>query len=306
MPPELPKTSPNQLVVYKLQQMAARDPTLSELMKNVASGTASAESIASFQEIITRVKASIFQPQLTRPAKLDARAPAYTRPASRAIMLAFEFDESPAERYLVPKRSIIEHDAATDSVYLSFVYSHEESSQWSPVTMRFNGVPYRVFQTIERCVRRPEIVRYYMQDVMQRKTREEYMHVWLQIEKHDEVLLNLIKRQAPPMLAPPAAVKRAPKPRRTRGPYLYSPAEPATAPPRPRALASNERALLTGQPLRVRPMCKSDVAAPLVQAPLARPALRLPDPSSIRFGPNGLPPLPPSMQSANARVTPNT
>ncbi|GMM53331.1 hypothetical protein DASB73_042940 [Starmerella bacillaris] len=327
-------SSPNQLVVYKLQQMAARDSTLSELMKNVASGTASPESIANFQEIIARVKSSIviqmrepknaYRPEVAKPPTYQQRT------NLRAIMLAIEFDESPTDRFLLPKRSILEH-VNSDDVYMSFL--HVADGKYSPVTFKFHNIPLRIFQTMERCVRKPEVVSFYMEEAMKLNKRAESMKIWFQIEKNDEILVDMIKKSSPPSIVQHVALKKPTKPRKPRQPtpqYLqFQQMQMQQQQMRARSLQQSgtpvasmpnmqysapislpKAKLVNGSPLRTLPMFKTaglnvSPAQPFIQSPsfLYRnpnisSSLALPDPRSIQIGPHGFPPLPMSMRSS--------
>lgn len=312
-PPEAERAPPpNQLVVYRLQQMAAQDPSLSELMRLVASGSADPASIAKFQDVINQVKASVASSQLTVQTKEGSpkkgsknprpQVVFQPRPSSKAIMLAIEFDESPFERYLLPKRSIIEFIPEKDEVLWSFlhVYNPNESESkpakkdqqpvYTPVTAVFHQVPVRIAQTLERCVRKPEVVRYYMEETMRNADRAQPWNLWFRIEKNDEVLADLIRKMPIPMMPPPAIPKKPMKQRKQRAPTVHQIQQQQFMQQQQQFhmymmwLAKVKQ----GQPLPVPPMMAQRRAEPLIQPPsfLMRPMMGMPLMRPV-YGPPG-------------------
>lgn len=81
--------------------MAARDPSLAELMRHVATGRAEPDAVSRFQGYINRARAmdvvSVRRPTTYEPL-----------PPPKGTMLAFEFDENANDRFLLPKKSILE------------------------------------------------------------------------------------------------------------------------------------------------------------------------------------------------------
>ncbi|KNC32724.1 hypothetical protein FF38_13799 [Lucilia cuprina] len=116
--------------------------------------------------------------------------PKYT---SRAIMLAIEFDENPNDRFYLPKHSILEYIDSTHEVLWSFI--HLNDNIYTPVTFKFGGIPRGVYEIMAKCIRPKDIVQYKMKQVLSQYKRSEYMNIWFQIEKQDEILIDLIRKE---------------------------------------------------------------------------------------------------------------
>lgn len=295
-----PGPKPNQGVVQLLQQMAKENSRLDEVMKLVATKKASPEDMKLFYQYLEKAKAEVNKKNAPPP-------PVYTpRRINRSTSLAFELFENPQERYLLPKKAVVEVLPNNDILW-SFLHIHRTNSGtevWTPTTVVLQDIPARMIPTLDGCVEKYDKVVEHMKEAMARGERADDQYVWYQIDKGDLALIDEIKKTNPP-LQHVLPAKRQPKPRATasasggahstvaanngaskdREGTAMTPKEKAPKPPRVRHT--------TYPAIPVSPVASQ----PSTIAPLP-PKLKLPDLDSFFIPPGGLPPLPPSLANS--------
>jgi hypothetical protein len=263
-PPPPPPENSNQATIAKLQYIAQRDPSLNDLMKVVAGGKASPEQISTFQEYITRARTMpmpaellarynyyrppppppppqrykqkpVKAPKPPKPPKPQPKKPraSYTlKKDMKNIIVVFEFKDNPADRFVLPKDSVLEV-LPSGEVLVSFLVVHENESStkkkrpqqgdappeplyYTPMTITIRNVPSRSIQIVERCVHRYEKVVKRMEEIIKKATRTKGWSIWYQIEKADTDLKNEL--QEAPKLPDGAIIipRRQYKPRKKR------------------------------------------------------------------------------------------
>lgn len=276
-----PKPNPNQDLVKRLQEMAKEDKELDELMKIVATGKATPENMTKFQQFLAKARAETSRKQET----------IYTpRRLNRSTSLAFELFENPQERYLLPKKAVVEVLSNGDILW-SFLHIHESKGTeiWTPTTIVLQDVPDRMVSSLDGCIDKYDEVVKYMKEAMEKGERAEDQYVWYQIDKSDLALIDEIKKTSPP-LQHVLPSKRQPK------------ARPATASVKDEEGSSTPREKAPRQP-RIRHTTYPALPQghitpqPSTIAPLP-PKLKLPDIDSFFIPPGGLPPLPPSLANS--------
>lgn len=274
-----PKPNPNQEVVKRLQEMAKEDKELDALMKVVATGKAKPEDMSKFQQFLAKARAETSRKQET----------VYTpRRLNRSTSLAFELFENPQERYLLPKKAVVEVLSNGDILW-SFLHVHESKGTqiWTPTTVVLQDIPDRMVSSIDGCVEKYDEVVKHMKEAMEKGERADDQYVWYQIDKSDLALIDEIKKTNPP-LQYVLPSKRQPKARATAVKDEDGSATPRERAPRqPRIRHTTYPALPQGP---VEPQ-------PSTIAPLP-PKLKLPDIDSFFIPPGGLPPLPPSLANS--------
>lgn len=286
----------NQMVVYRLQQMAKSDPALKSLMAEVASGKAKPQTVAEFQKYITKAKE--LDPPIThfRPP-----APSYapqTRRVLKHVALAFEFVDNQMERFLLPRKSILQQlpneDILISFLHLSPPIGESNKVEYTPTTITMRGISSRAFPSIERCFEPKEKVQAWMAETMAKGIRSEEHYVWYQIEKSDVLLNEDIRKFQPPYFAVPPP-KRPYKPRTLPKPTSSASAAPPASSSTPALTSTSASTPTAGSSTGAE-------AAPIKKEAEVRAKLNLPDPETLHIPPGGLPPLPKSMRG----MVPNT
>lgn len=257
----------NPATIQKLQYMAHKDAALNNLMRIVASGSASPQQIAAFKkcianaekmptpaEILSRLGYAYYPATLPN-AKNQASKNTQKRPLKN-IMLVFEFKDNPNDRFVLSKDSILEV-LPSGQVLLSFLAIFDLSMnklltapkdekvekaspkisspkkkqpvKYFPLSLMIQNFPARCLSTFERCVNKPDNVRKRMVELMKTGHRLEKKYVWYQIDKTDSTLQEeLANMPIMPEVSKPTA-KRTYKPRqkKTVPPGSQAPSQPS-------------------------------------------------------------------------------
>lgn len=145
----------NQLMIHKLQAIARTDPSLTPLMKVVATGKATNEQIARFQVYISKAKAMENAANRARQVAASPRTPKTPAPKkpkatpkstytpkrnTRNVMIIFEFKDNPTDRYILPREAIIEV-LKNDIVLVSFLAVHNRNWKGEPKKIKKEETP---------------------------------------------------------------------------------------------------------------------------------------------------------------------
>ncbi|KAF4549705.1 Hypothetical protein D9617_20g027610 [Elsinoe fawcettii] len=257
------KQSPDP-VIQLLASRAATDSNLKELMKIVATGSATPDQLKTFQGHIDELNAIVAAQNLPPPPPVQAPAPLPPPPtpprpnppplkqratANPRYPIVFEFVNGPGatgDRFRFPQHSIIESlgaysilasflvfrkgkDAADPSLY------EADTEYFEPVTVKidFPAPNARTMEDIKKNVLPPAEVRTWMEDQMRSKKRAPIRFLPLRLPHKSQLTES---EEEPELLPPPVEIKKRPYKRKSEKEEAPSPAPPPP-PPAPAPLS---------------------------------------------------------------------
>ena len=224
-PDSVSSTNP---VIQMLAQRASTDAHLKSLMKIVANGEASDGELKIFQRHIDELNSIIkgthappgqssmaspshssisaahpiqaWSAPATTPLKQEplsqyySQQPQYAKPKAPSApkpdisAIVFDFTGSNGDRYLIPKKSILEYLSGSPQVLVSFLVARKgseadqgkyrsNSQYYQPVTIKLSCQNHKVLEPLAKVVEPQDSVRKYMEDVMAKGSRAEDIYV---------------------------------------------------------------------------------------------------------------------------------
>ena len=215
-------------VIQMLAQRASTDAHLKSLMKIVANGEANDAELKIFQRHIDELnsiikgmhsvpgQANMASPShsstpithsnqawsvpTTTPLKQEplsqyysqqpqySKAKAPSAPKADISAIVFDFSGSNGDRYLLPKKSILEYLSGSPQVLVSFLVTRKgseadqgryrsNSQYYQPVTIKLSCQNHKVLEPLAKVVEPQDSVRKYMEDVMAKANRAEDVYV---------------------------------------------------------------------------------------------------------------------------------
>ena len=231
MPESVSSTNP---VIQMLAQRASADSNLKSLMKIVANGNASESQLKTFQRHIDELNSIIkgtsppaaqtsgtsagqsFTPMVNpiqtwsmpplAPSKQEplsqyySQQPQYSKskppglPKPDISAIVFDITGGNGDRYLIPKKSILEYLSGSPQVLVSFLVTRKggeadqgsykaQADYYQHVTIKLSCSNYKVLEPLAKIVEPQDTVRRYMEDVMAKANRAEDIYLITQLPR---------------------------------------------------------------------------------------------------------------------------
>ncbi|KAF3918980.1 hypothetical protein ABW20_dc0109139 [Dactylellina cionopaga] len=111
--------------------------------------------------------------------------------------VVFEFTIATiGDRYLIPRKSIIEYRQKGTQLLLSYLYISEAEKTFQPITITINAPTPKTLEPISRVVEDPETVKAYMKDIMENYTRANHGYLLMRLKRDEAEILAAREAEA--------------------------------------------------------------------------------------------------------------